>query len=178
MESADQFPLLTNIRKKMRDEGVKVAAIVSKCERIDRNKDMYIHIDDLEEIIQDSLKTSKLTKREMNFLLGQLTHDRRRGNIEYNHLFDVLEGRNLRKDSERERWYNPEQVADSPKPGTIGEYLERAACPAEIQNFKRFIAALETYERGSGNSVGTSENGFLIPLGPDLKVSVQFILPR
>ena len=174
----DQFPILTSIRKKMRDEGVKVAALVSKCERVDRNKDTFIHIDDLEEIIQDSLKSSKLTTREMNFLLGQLTHDRRRGNIEYKYLFDVLEGNKVKTESERERWYDPERVTEVPKPGTIGEYLERAACPAEIQNFKRFIAAMETYERGSGMSVAASENGFLVPLGPDLKITVQFILPR
>jgi hypothetical protein len=169
---------LTSIRKKFRTEGVKVSGIVSKCEKIDVNRDFIVHIDDLEEIIQRSLKESRLTRRELNHLFGMLTHDRRRGNIEYQRLYEVIEGKVDDNDDDVGRWLNPQMESRSLNPGSVGEFLETAACPAEVLNFKRFIAALEGYERASGLRVKPTDEGFTIPLGPDISANIQFILPK
>ncbi len=58
--------------------------------------------------------------------------------------------------------------------GSIGSWLEKSACPIEIKNFKKFIHALEKYERDSGMHVEDEPNGFVVPLGPDLKVKMEF----
>ena len=57
---------------------------------------------------------------------------------------------------------------------SIGSWLEKSACPAEVKNFKKFIHALEKYERDSGMHIEDQPNGFTVPLGPDLKVSMTF----
>ena len=59
--------------------------------------------------------------------------------------------------------------------GSVGEWLANAACPAEIKNFKRFIACMEKFERDSGVKIDQLGGGdFVIPLGPDLKVTMAF----
>ena len=59
--------------------------------------------------------------------------------------------------------------------GSVGEWLANSACPAEIKNFKKLIAALENFERDSGVSILTARGGSLVvPLGPDLKATVSF----
>lgn len=167
---------IIRIRRKLREQGVKVASIVSKCEVLDRNRDNIIHVDDLEEVIQECLKDNPLTRREMNYLLGRITHDKRRGNVEYSQLFEILEQRENKVEKE-EVWHDDEACDDdveSAEKGSIGEFLQRSACPAEVKNFKRFIAALEMFERDSGMRVTSIDGGFLVPLGPDLRASVKF----
>jgi hypothetical protein len=177
---SDHTHALTSIRKKFRTAGVKVSGIVSKCQKIDRNHDYSVHIDDLEDIIQDSLKDNGLTRRELNILFGLITHDKRRGKVEYERLFEILEGKSVdNKDEDRpERWFEPGSERSTMKRGSIGEYLESAACPAEVDNFKKFIACLEMYERSSGMRIKHAEDGFVVPLGPDISVNVQFVMPK
>jgi hypothetical protein len=62
------------------------------------------------------------------------------------------------------------------KRGSVGEWLNKAACPAEIANFKRLIACLEEYERISGMKCIHKQDGLVIPMGPDLKASVSFFM--
>lgn len=179
-----------SIRKKISLSGAKLATIVGKCELLDRNSDGVLHVDDLEDVIQETLKEQKLTTREMNHLLGSLSRDKRRGNVEYNKLFDVLESTKLEssKKNLEEKWYDrgengSEQIhavhssADLKSPGTVGDFLQRAACPSEIKNFKRFISCLEKFERDSGMKIKQTEEGFIVPLGPDLRVGITFFMP-
>jgi len=58
--------------------------------------------------------------------------------------------------------------------GSVGEWLQKAACPAEIKNFKLFIACMERFERETGMRLEQQAGGFVVPLGPDLRVSMQF----
>ena len=40
---------------------------------------------------------------------------------------------------------------------------------------KKFIHALEKYERDSGMKVEQTGDGLIVPLGPDLKVSISYL---
>lgn len=59
---------------------------------------------------------------------------------------------------------------------SIGHWLQTKAYPTEVTNFKCFIQALEKYERDTGEKIETTEDGFLISLGPELKARVQYTL--
>ena len=80
-------------------------------------------------------------------------------------------------DNDGRRWIDDDEL-DSEKwayqSGTLGEWLKKAACPAEVINFKKFLARLEDYERSSGLNCKRTGDGFVVPLGPDLKASIQF----
>ena len=60
--------------------------------------------------------------------------------------------------------------------GSIGEWLQKKAYPTEVSNFKCFIQALEKYTRDTGEKIETTEDGFLVSLGPDLKAKIQYTL--
>jgi hypothetical protein len=60
--------------------------------------------------------------------------------------------------------------------GSIGEWLQSKAYPNEVANFKCFIQALEKYERDTGEKIETTEDGFLVSLGPELKAKIQYTL--
>lgn len=62
--------------------------------------------------------------------------------------------------------------------GSVGEWLKKSACPAEIKNFKLFVSCLEKFERDSGMKISLKEDGgFLVPLGPDMRANISFFLP-
>ena len=79
----------------------------------------------------------------------------------------------------QERWYEDpyEQEFSGPR-GSIGDFLNKAACPSEIQNYKTLMACLEKYERETGLRISTNDDGFRIPLGPDLKAAITFNADR
>lgn len=156
---------------------VDSSTIISKCEKVDKNKDRMIHIDDLEEIIQFALGENRLSMREMIFLLNSITHDKRRGIIIYDHIENFFDME--RNESNNERWKNDgnTQSNSSVLPtGSIGEFLQKSACPIEIRNFQNFIALLEKYEKTSGMKATSTAEGFVVPLGPDLRVSIEFFI--
>ena len=141
-----------------------------------------IHIDDVEGILNDALGENRLSRREMQHLINAITNSKERGSVDYRKLLDVLEPSIKVKVSQRtERWYDIMHDGKddrwATKPGSVGDWLKRAACPAEVRNFKRFVAALENFERDSGMKVANTPEGFLVPLGPDLRVSIKFMLP-
>lgn len=151
-----------------------MSKIIAKCEKLDRNKDLLIHVDDLEEVIQSCLPKNPLTRRELNHILSILTNDRRRGTVEYGRIYDVLDGRVVTEAS-HERWREgTPSTSLAMKTGSIGEFLEAIACPAETVNFKKLIGALERFERDTGMRISPTDDGLLIPLGPDLRASVKF----
>jgi len=84
-----------------------------------------------------------------------------------------------------EHWYDEDidrrgkviRGGDSYAPsGSVGDWLIKSACPAEVKNFKKLIACLERFERESGMRLNMKPNGegFDIPLGPDLACSMSF----
>lgn len=125
--------------------------------------------------------------------------------VEYPKLVDILyprEAQEKRKEAQPERWFDGGEVLSESKAtssrmksgknrsmisspsgpeywarqrGSVGEWLTRAAAPAEIKNFKRLIACLETFERESGVSIEQAGNGaMVIPLGPGLTATLNF----
>ena len=58
--------------------------------------------------------------------------------------------------------------------GSIGDWLHKRATEKDVKNFRSFVHALERYERDSGMRIEDTKQGFMVPIGPDLKVSVEF----
>lgn len=173
-------PVIAEIRRKLKSKGVKVATIIERCRQLDRNNDDIVHVDDLEDVIQQCLGEHKLTTREIHRLFSSLSFDKKRGNVEYLKLSSILEPmKTPSKASAEEKWHDsPDDEPDSRdiKSGSVGEFLQRGACPAEIKNFKRLIAALERFERDSGMKLAPTDDGFVVPLGPDLRASIKFFM--
>ncbi len=174
---------LLSIAKKLDKLKIKVATVVAQCENIDRNRDGIIHVSDLESILQSLMGRDSISMREFRHLANALgvSKSDRRGEVSYNALHMVLDPftpKHVRQASV-EKWYDPEEQEDESWPtqkGSVGEWLKKAACPAEVQNFKRFIACLEDFERSTGMKCVPKEDGFTVPLGPDLRASLSFYM--
>ncbi len=170
--------------RKLREKRVKVATIVSYCENVDRNGDYLIHADDLQSILNHTLGKGAVTQREMVHLVKVISPSRptEPGLVNYRKFLDIFSDSLSRSKAEEpaERWdYGDEDRSDpkwASKKGSVGEWLKKAACPAEVDNFRKFIACLEEFERCSGMKCIQKENGFVVPLGPDLKASVSFYM--
>lgn len=143
-----------------------------------------------------------LTKRELRELNDMMGSGKERGEVEYSRLQTLLEpaaARQQQQQEQSERWRDDIEVSDrcrgaaasssskaastrrsdpdywATSRGSVGEWLANAACPAEIKNFKRFIASMERFERESGVRLEQLEGGdFVVPLGPDLRVTMSF----
>jgi Ca2+-binding EF-hand superfamily protein len=170
----------SRILYKFKKSGLKVASLISKCEKVDRNKDGIIHFDDLEDIIQDCLGINRLNAREMTYLKEELNVDRKKGTIRYisiQELFDIESS-----NQETEIWKSDKLDNDDNgnnrviSKGSVGEFLQKSACPAEIKNLQKFLSLVEKYEKNTGLAAATSDDGFILPLGPNLRVSVQFFM--
>jgi hypothetical protein len=191
----DNERAIRSIRGKLSDSRVRVDTIVRECERLDKNADGRIHADDLEDVIHDLLGPSTLNRREINMLTRSVEVQSRNGrSVEYRGLSDVLEatttsngGRPAMRDSTNDRrggdrWDEDTAAATGGggsgrsvrKTGSVGEWLHGVSCPAEQRNFRKFIDAMEAYERSSGMRVTPNEKGFLVPIGPDLSAQVNF----
>lgn len=169
---------------------MRTEALVMECERVDKNGDGLVHADDLEDIIHDLLGPSTLNRREINMLTKSLEVPGRghsRG-VDYKMLTDLLEGgdhgRGLRDTTNthmEERWNDgtgahgaTASARGARRTGSIGEWLHSVSCPAEQRNFRKFIEAMEMYERASGMQAQPNGKGFVVPLGPDLRAQVTF----
>jgi hypothetical protein len=174
---------LQSIAQKFIQNHLKIETIVEECSQIDQKRDNTIHPDDLIDVIKSLLPSNTITRREFHYLLlaldGQTGH-----NIAYKKLLDLFPSKKStakeRGGDHEERWYGEDEVhldefADyDNEQGSIGEWLHRKACPAEIENYKTLIACLEMFERDSGMRISAQANGFDIPLGPDLRARLKF----
>ena len=212
------------VRAKIKAAGIRTASLVSRCERIDKNRDGIVHFDDIDNILSELMgKKNQLTRREVRVLMMSLSNAPERGEVIYRTLYDVLDAKK-RDTGEGEEWlkrhddsptteygdnvrYSQRSIplahgstftqsvrssmvressigrltADqAPSSGSyvprnsIGEWLRMRGPSAETRNFRAFVLALEKYERESGVRVEDTPNGFMVPLGPDLKVHLEF----
>jgi hypothetical protein len=171
--------------KKLKRKNIKYQRIIQRCEAIDKNNDHIIHISDLEDILIEYLGIDNVSRREIT-RLGSVLENRRmgEGSVDYYRLQDLLDTANAsvkennyayEPDNDNENWFDPEdQAYESCNRGSVGELLQLNSCPAERRNFRRFVLCLEEFERVSGMKAHPTEDGFLIPLGPDVKVKVSF----
>ena len=192
------------IRMKVKRAGLKTASVIEGCRKLDRNKDGRVHFDDLEMVMIDLLhkKGLELTRREWRHIMSGMTNSPERGDVLYEKLYDVLDSAD---GVSQEMWYDQGTIetiqlsaplgSSSPlrtsvkttnlsptrrrkvsgPPGSIGEFLEKKGNDSEISNCKKFIHALEKYERDSGMKVEQTGDGLVVPLGPDLKVSISYL---
>ena len=198
---------LTNIRSKIKSCGLKTASVVEGCRALDRNGDGRLHFDDVEMIMTKMLakRGLELTRREWRQIMSNLSNSPERGDVLYEKLYEVLDV--TRNGVSEEMWYDRGSVetlrlsvpsASSPlrthvqsstlspsrhrknltgPPGSIGEWLDKRGYPSEVANFKKFIHALEKYERDSGVKIEATDNGFVVPLGPGqdgLRVNISY----
>ena len=168
-----------SIAKKLAQSNIRVASVVSYCEELDRNLDGLISIEDLKTVFSTLLGKDKISDREIRHLAPLLGADRsNRGSIAFKGLYDVIG--DPRDNEPTERWHDDEESEDTQwatQKGSVGEWLKRGSCPAEVKNFQRFIHCLEEFERSSGmKCIPKGDGGFTVPLGPDLRVSINFSL--
>ena len=185
-EDTNDLAIVDIIKTKLRNKRVKVATIISYCENVDRNGDYLIHFQDLQSILNHALGSEAISAREMQHLVKLITPSRRSepGIINYRKFLDLFSDSLSKSKTEHnvERWDyedNEEERNDgkwASKKGSVGEWLKNAACPAEVANFRKLIASLEEFERSSGMKCIKKENGFVVPLGPDLKASISFYM--
>jgi hypothetical protein len=168
---------ILSIEGKLRDNNVKIETIIEECTQYDINNDGLIHPDDLVDAIKDILPRNALSRREFHHLISTLGGVKGQ-NVPFNQLKHVFEDIH-RKEEPREDWVDDEVDAGEFAPyekdhGSIGEWLSRKACPAEVQSFKQFIACLELFEHESGMRIDSTDEGFEVSLGPDLRATVKF----
>ena len=148
----------------------------------------------------------EFSRREWRQIMGAISNDPTRGEVLYENLYEVFDSgvagvseekwfdqgsvEVIRSDTRgRDRSVSPvrttlhvsspargsKKMGPMPK-GSIGHWLQTKAYPTEVSNFKCFVQALEKYERDSGEKIETTEDGFLVPLGPELVVKIQYML--
>jgi hypothetical protein len=182
-------PTLRGLAHRLERCKIKIVTVINRLEELDANHDGIVHISDLEDVLIDMLGSDAISKRELLHLSRCLQSTGfEDGTINYRRLHDVLEAPTTssipsslsRHPGGREHWYDPEQANGRRavlRSGSVGEWLQNASCPAELRNFKAFIALLEDFERESGMKCTPTEKGFVVPLGPDLRASITFTLP-
>jgi hypothetical protein len=167
-----------SIFDKLRRHQIKIETILFKCEALDSNGDGIVHADDIIDVINDLLPRKTISRREYHYFIEALT--RGQGS---NHNIRFMQMERLYEDSKRhdrqqdgkERWHEDALEPEFTGPrGSIGDFLNKSACPSEVQNYKTLMACLEKFERETGLCISTNEEGFRIPLGPDLKASISF----
>mmetsp|Transcript_746 Transcript_746/g.1239 ORF Transcript_746/g.1239 Transcript_746/m.1239 type:complete len:205 (+) Transcript_746:90-704(+) len=175
-----QNDAIESINKKLRDNNVKIESIIEECEDMDLNHDGVIHPDDLIDAFRNLLPRDTITRREFHHLIAKLTVSKGQS-VRYRELADMFgtTRRREKNNEDTEKWHDdiPEidEFADfDGMKGSIGEWLHRRACPAEVETFKKFIACLELFERESGMRIDPKSNGFDVPLGPDLRATIKF----
>lgn len=166
---------------KFKQSDISTNTIIRKCEKIDKSKEGTIHEDDFEEIVQSLLGDhNRLSISEMIYLQTNIVKDNRQGILAYNKLktfFNACDQIHKKgTQAEKDMPTNAELDESSLSSGSIGEFLQESACPVEIKNFQSFIHLIEKYEKATGLKAKSSSNGFIIPLGPELRVSVEFFL--
>ena len=127
----------------LRNSCVKVEAIVETCARIDRNKDGAIHLNQFLDVLHDRLGTKGLSPRQIRYITNSLACRPDGSLIRYEELLHLLDIRAVVE--EEEHWsmdnyrdnvsqYQKELRAPSSfSQGSVGRWVEEAACPAEIR---------------------------------------------
>ena len=165
--------ILTLLKRRLSSAQVKVETVIQMCINLDSNRDKIIHMDDLKSIFRYLLGDACPSRRELHALEGLLKVDSR-GDISYERLEELL--------SADYHPVNPVNFEDDTKAnfqlevGSLGEWLQRAACPLEVQSYKRLIYALESFEKETGLRINTTREGLIVPLGPDLRAAVKFFI--
>lgn len=99
---------IRTVRRKLRDSKIKVETIVHRCEVKDRNEDGLVHIDDLEDILNEvTASEHRITRRELIRFSATIMSGRNDGKIQYEKIPDILETKE-RKVSEDENWVDIE----------------------------------------------------------------------
>ena len=183
VERSEMTAVIDGLARKLRTNKVRAATIIAYCENIDRNGDYLIHATDLHNLINHSLGKELVSQREMVLLVKYMDPEERigKGLVSYRKFLDIFrDALSASSDNHHtERWEDQEENRDTrwaTQRGSVGEWLKKAACPSEIENFRRFIACLEDFERSSGMKCVHKEDGFVVPLGPDLKASISFYM--
>mmetsp|Transcript_9406 Transcript_9406/g.9208 ORF Transcript_9406/g.9208 Transcript_9406/m.9208 type:complete len:194 (-) Transcript_9406:74-655(-) len=185
--SSDIVDIIDIIRRKLRDSKTKIATVIQKCDEKDRNNDGLIHVDDLEDIFNEVMGTEyRITRRELKKFVNTFMFEDN-SKVEYSKISDILEPHKSRGGKEKEvkieeKWLDnaveEEDIRWATQPGSVGEFLKKAACPAEIANFRTFVNCLERFERDSGMKIQLkADGGFTVPMGPDLRASISFYMP-
>ena len=101
---------IRTIRRKLRDSRVKVATIVHRCEVKDRNRDGLVHIDDLEDILNDvTASEHRITRRELIRFSATIVSERNDGKIQYEKISDILEPKSKKGSEDNENWVDIEE---------------------------------------------------------------------
>lgn len=101
----DRSEAAAPIRRKLRDSRIKIATIVHRCEQKDKNDDGIIHLDDLEDILNDIVPPeNRITRRELVRFATVLMGEKNIGSIKYEKLSDIIEPARKRDSGEREKW--------------------------------------------------------------------------
>lgn len=89
-------------------------------------------------------------------------------------------GSKARSEDEEEHWFDPvdekRKNRSEYEAGSIGHFLDEVACPAEVRNFQHLMYCMEKYERLTGLQCQNTRDGFIIPVGPDMKAKVSFVM--
>lgn len=164
------------LRRKLSKRKIKVETVMQLCFESDENGDQIIHIDDLKAVLGRLLEEECPSRRELHALEGLLRVGGR-GDIDFTRLQELLSTDQPR--GHQVRWEGdavPDNKQVRLEAGSLGEWLQRASCPLEVQNYQALIAALETFERDSGMKVQATREGLTVPLGPDLRASISFFI--
>lgn len=183
-----------NISERLVENGIKISTVLSHCREIDRNHDGLIHLNDLEDVLQELLgKHINISKRELLHLAADLEPDYAAGDgiINFEKLAIILapsegeEGSPKHQKQTQKSTMGDEEHWDYPldhkrrskkqfRRGSLGHFMHDAASPAEVENFHTFMYCIEQYEKRTGLRCQATEDGFVIPFGPDLKGRVAF----
>lgn len=165
--------IVSILKNRLDAANIKVETVIQKCIQLDANQDKIIHMDDLKSVFRHLLGEACPSRRELHALEGLLKVDSR-GDISVERLEDLLSAdyrphNQVTFDDEAKKSFHLEA-------GSLGEWLQRAACPLEIQSYKRLIYALEGFEKETGLRVSATRDGLVVPLGPDLRAAVKFFI--
>lgn len=106
----DNDDIIDIIRRKLRDSRTKVSTVIQRCEEKDKNRDGLIHIDDLEDVLNDCIPSdNRITRRELikftNLVINDNNNNRQNnGSVEYEIIFDLLEPHRKKEIRIAEKW--------------------------------------------------------------------------
>lgn len=181
-KSTESAEVVRSIGRKLKNHHVKTASVIAHCENLDKNGDYMVHINDLRDVFDYLLGRDSISQRALWILYEyiQPNDSREKGLVDYRKILEVFSDSLDNSPLTTNEHWNDDSDERAPqwatRRGSVGEWLQRAACPAEVANFRRFIACLEEYERLSGMKCVHKDDGFIIPMGPDLKASVSFCM--
>ena len=191
--------IVASLKRRLLRRKVHVETVIQLCTKMDKKRAGILHMDDIKSIFLELLADDCPSRREMQALEGLLKVDAN-GDVNYLILEDLLHDEYRPKsikwsedekgDDEEEEEYargrsRPGQSKDVKTTkeesmklpsGSIGEWLQRAACPIEVQNYQKFINVLEEFEKDTGVQISTNKDGMVVPLGPNLRASVNFFV--